>query len=125
MGRPSKTVAKKTSEKDNKTVVETTVDAEKKEDAVNSDNIVKEEEIPTASVDREETNNNTETVDTNKEEVVETISQENGNKTIGEPKEETVTLEEKTVTEEPIVEKPRRWMKDVYGYNWNGQCFDE
>lgn len=125
MGRPSKTVAKKTSEKDNKTVVETTVDTEKKEETVNTDIAVTEDEATTLSNSQEEISNNTETVDVNKEETVENTLQKDDNDILDGLKKEEVTNENNTVTEEPTVEKPRRWMKDVYGYNWNGQCFDE
>lgn len=124
MGRSSKTTTKKTPEKDNKTVVDEATTVEKKEEATITDDTVTEDEVLMSSADKEETSDNSEAVDV-KEETVEITPQKNSDGNTDSTKEEVVTNENKVSTEETIVKKPRRWMKDVYGYNWNGQCFDE
>ena len=122
MARTSKNTSKKTEVKEVKPEVKTEIVEEKKIDEPKMDatDIVQNEcDVNIDDMDDNLTENGIQK-DENNDEVTKSVNPSDevtndGNKT---------SIEEDNKTVEQHNSAPR-WAKDVYGYNWMGQCYDE
>ena len=122
MARTSKNTSKKTEVKEVKTEVKTEIVEEKKIDEPKMDatDIIQNEcDVNIDDMDDNLTENGIQK-DENNDEVTKSVNPSDevtndGNKT---------SIEEDNKTVEQHNSAPR-WAKDVYGYNWMGQCYDE
>lgn len=122
MARTSKNTSKKTEVKEVKQEVKTEIVEEKKIDEPKMDatDIIQNEcDVNIDDMDDNLTENGIQK-DENNDEVTKSVNPSDevtndGNKT---------SIEEDNKTVEQHNSAPR-WAKDVYGYNWMGQCYDE
>lgn len=122
MARTSKNASKKTEVKEVKQEVKTEIVEEKKIDEPKMDatDIIQNEcDVNIDDMDDNLTENGIQK-DGNNDEVTKSVNPSDevtndGNKT---------SIEEDNKTVEQHNSAPR-WAKDVYGYNWMGQCYDE
>lgn len=122
MARTSKNTSKKTEVKEVKPEVKTEIVEEKKIDEPKMDatDIIQNEcDVNIDDMDDNITENGIQK-DENNDEVTKSVNPSDevtndGNKT---------SIEEDNKTVEQHNSAPR-WAKDVYGYNWMGQCYDE
>lgn len=122
MARTSKNTSKKTEVKEVKPEVKTEIVEEKKIDEPKMDatDIIQNEcDVNIDDMDDNLTENGIQK-DENNDEVTKSVNPSDevtndGNKT---------SIEEDNKTVEQHNSAPR-WAKDVYGYNWMGQCYDE
>lgn len=122
MARTSKNTSKKTEVKEVKPEVKTEIVEEKKIDEPKMDatDIIQNEcDVNIDDMDDNITENGIQK-DENNDEVTKSVNPSDevtndGNKT---------SIEEDNKTVERHNSAPR-WAKDVYGYNWMGQCYDE
>ena len=122
MARTSKNTSKKTEVKEIKPEVKTEIVEEKKIDEPKMDatDIIQNEcDVNIDDMDDNLTENGIQK-DENNDEVTKSVNPSDevtndGNKT---------SIEEDNKTVEQHNSAPR-WAKDVYGYNWMGQCYDE
>lgn len=122
MARTSKNTSKKTEVKEVKPEVKTEIVEEKKIDEPKMDatDIIQNEcDVNIDDMDDNLTENGIQK-DENNDEVTKSVNHSDevtndGNKT---------SIEEDNKTVEQHNSAPR-WAKDVYGYNWMGQCYDE
>lgn len=122
MGRTSKNTSKKTEVKEIKPEVKAEIVEEKKIDGHKmdaTDIIQNEVDVNIDDMDDNLIENGIQK-DENNDEVIKTV---NASDEVTNDDDKT-SIEEDNKTVEQHNSAPR-WAKDVYGYNWMGQCYDE
>lgn len=122
MAKTSKNTSKKTEIKEVKPEVKTEIAEEKKIDEPKMDaaDIIQNED----DVNIDDMNNNLIENGVQKEENNNEVTKSVNPSDEATNDNDKASIEEDNKTVEPHNSAPR-WAKDVYGYNWMGQCYDE